>query len=480
MLQFKDSEIFKNISFLEENDAKSICGLVNYLQSIKIDKLLQTPKQAYFSRSYSFVNLILYYFLGVENTHQYNISVWSKFIENGKDLLYRFASNPSINWRKVLYSLSKDLIKSIDGDLYDNKNPTCFIIDDTDIEKSGRRIEFIGRVWSHVVNKYILGFKSLNLCYWNGATLFALDFSLHREMGKNKSKPQGLKKKQIKDRYSKKRQEKSFGKKRVEELDESKIDMAINMLKTAIKNKITARYVLIDSWFCCDKLIKYVSSVLSMDLICRAKMGKAKYCYKGKMLSAKELLKKFQYRQDVRRYSRKLKTNYILLKVDFKGTPVKLLLIQTGKNKWILLLTTDRKASAIKIIETYQIRWSIEIFFKECKQFLGLGKCHANDFDSQISNTTFTFIRYNWLSAVKSKSENFGIGTLFRAITQSLYNPTIADKLINLFYKLQTIITDLFQIDVELILSKIMNDDQISDVDRNILNYFCSLETCET
>jgi len=480
MLQFKDTDIFKNLSLFNNDETNSIVSFLKFLKSANLEKLFNTPGQSKYSRGYSFVSIALYYFLGLGNVNQFYNSSWARLISNGKDVFYRFSSNPDINWRTVMTKLNHKLLRTNSIADQGSNSPTCFIIDDSDIPKRGRKIEFIGRVWSHVFNKSILGFKSLNLCLWNGRSLFAIDFSFHFELGKNNAKVQGMKPTHIKQRYTKHRPANCYGTQRVNELAKSKIEMSISMLKTAIKNGLSARYVLVDSWFCCEKMIKYVYSLSKTDLICRAKMGTAKYFYANKNLTTKALLAKFKYRKDVRKYSRKLKANYILLKVDFKEIPIKLLFLQTGRDKWIVLLTTDRKASVTKIIETYQIRWSIEIFFKECKQHLGLGKCQANDFDAQIANTTIALIRYNWLSKIKSESQNYGVGTLFRKISQSINSPTIVDQIIKLFYKMQSILTQILEIDVEQVLERILNHPNLSEFDYRLMKLFASIDTCET
>ena len=65
---------------------------------------------------------------------------------------------------------------------------TCFVLDDTDIEKTGKTIEFIGRIFNHVTKLYPLGFKMLLFGFWDGKTLVATDFSLHREKGQKGKK----------------------------------------------------------------------------------------------------------------------------------------------------------------------------------------------------------------------------------------------------------------------------------------------------
>ena len=76
---------------------------------------------------------------------------------------------------------------------------------------------------------------------------FLLTFSFHREKGRNKKTPYGLKPKHYKKQHKNKNPKESSGFKRKKELDCSKIESAINMLKSAIKKGIKSEYVLADS-----------------------------------------------------------------------------------------------------------------------------------------------------------------------------------------------------------------------------------------
>jgi len=479
MLQIEDNQILENISLFQEKEQIPLSGLTGFLKSLRLNTCLPTPKQASYARSYSFSHLILIYFLTVENINQFMQSAFGSWIKNGKDVFYRTCANPFVQWRKVVYQINKKLIAESSSE-QENKKPACLIIDDTDFEKRGRKIEFIGYVWSHVFNRSILGFKSLNLCYWFDNCLLALDFSMHIEQGNNKSKPQGMKKRHLKERYSKQRPDNSPGARRAKELSISKIESSIKMIKRALRNGIVARYVLMDSWFCCEQIIKFLAGLTGVDLICRAKMGRAKYVDKHKEYNAKQLLAKYKYRKGVRKYSRKLKTHYFQLRVTYKSTPVQLVFLQTGRNKWILFLSTHVKAKPLSLIETYQIRWTIEVFYKQSKQLLGLGKCQANDFDAQIAHASLSILRYNLLARIKTKSEHFGIGTLFRSINQSIPNPNIVDRIIKIFYRMLNMVSQLLEIDIELILEKIFSLQQLSDYDRKLLELICGWKTCET
>ncbi len=65
----------------------------------------------------------------------------------------------------------------------------------------------------------------------------------------------------------------------------------------------------------------------------------------------------------------------------YNETPVVLYFVKKGKKgNWKTLLNTDLSSNFNKTMEIYQIRWSIEVFFKECKQSLRLGKSQSTDF----------------------------------------------------------------------------------------------------
>ena len=58
------------------------------------------------------------------------------------------------------------------------------------------------------------------------------------------------------------------------------------------------------------------------------------------------------------------------------------------------------------MIEIYQPRWTIAVFFKDAKQLLDLGKCQSNDFNAQIADATITLVQYILLT-LKYRIENY-------------------------------------------------------------------------
>jgi len=135
-------------------------------------------------------------------------------------------------------------------------------------------------------------------------------------------------------------------------------------------------YVLMDSWFTCEAFIRAVRRVKSqtVHLIGMYKIYKTKFGYSDQKLTYSQIRNVL----GKAKRCRKLRLYYKEAMVEYNGQPLKMFFSRQGKNgKWKVFLTTDTELSFIRMIETYQIRWSVEVFFKEAKQLLGLGKCQS-------------------------------------------------------------------------------------------------------
>ena len=59
--------------------------------------------------------------------------------------------------------------------------------------------------------------------------------------------------------------------------------------------------------------------------------------------------------------------------------------IKYGRNSaWNILLTTDTTMSFVKAFEVYQIRWNIEVMYKETKQYIPKKDSFDNYTDKRI------------------------------------------------------------------------------------------------
>ncbi|MCX6235920.1 MAG: transposase [Bacteroidetes bacterium] len=410
-------------------------------------------------------------FLGYSTVHSLTRSVMEDYIQARKDTFYRLKNNPKVCWRSILWMFSVKFRKVAEQQGRPSANRVrCLVFDDTVISKTGKYIEKVSRVWDHVVNRCVLGYKLLLMGYWDGTSLTPLDFSLHRERGKNDEKPYGLKKREYKKQYRKKRQPGTHACDRDKETDMTKIESALRMFRRAITQGFQVDYVLMDSWFTCEAFIHAVCKVKSqvVHLIGMYKNAKARFLYCGQLLTYSQIRNMI----GKPKRCRKLRLYYLETCVELNGIPLKLFFSKQGKNgKWKVLVTTHTEITFIKMIEIYQIRWTIEVFFKESKQLLGLGKCQSNDFDAQIADTTLTMIQHILLTLRYRFDTYESKGELFRSLQENMVQLRLNERLWGLFIELLNIIDTLFdQEDVTTLLEKILTNDWAYEKISRLLN----------
>ena len=228
-------------------------------------------------------------------------------------------------------------------------------------------------------------------------------------------------------------------------------------------------YVLMDSWFTCEAFIDAVRRVKkqNLHLIGMYKFCKTRFDYSGQQLTHKQIRNIL----GKAKRCRKLGFHYKETVVDYKGKPLKIFFSRQGKNgKWKVFVTTDTALSFIKMIEIYQIRWSIEVFFKESKQLLGLGRCQANDFDSQIADTTITMIQHILLTLRYRFDHYESKGALFKGIEEDIIQYRLSERLWALFIELVRIIEILYdEIDSMDIMVKLFNDQKAYEILKRVL-----------
>jgi len=414
-------------------------------------------------KGYSFQSiisvLIVLPFTGQGTVHGFIHSWFSCIIQAHKDVFYRLMNSSVICWRVLLYRFVTDFNRISSNASRYNREIKCLILDDSLLPKTGRKIEFMGRVWDHVRQSSVLGFKLLVLGYFDGASFIPVDFSFHREKGRNKQKPYGMSKKALKKQYKKQRDTKSAGARRVRELDCSKIKCGLKMIKRAISKGLKVDYVLCDSWFTSLEMIQVVRSIKkqAVHLIGMYQTAKTKFEYDGKELTTKQIRQ--QNRKSIKR-CRKLGLYYIQATVWVNGRQVKMFFSRKGRNgKWRVFLCTDLSLSFIKMMQIYQIRWSIEVFFKESKQLLGLGKCQSNDFDAQIAHTTMVMIGYILMTLRHRFDQYETKGGVFTGTQQDMLSLRLNERLWGLFIELINILTDLFEkVDEQELISRIIGN----------------------
>ena len=253
MLSDKGTNFFSEIGkFFKENDAT---GAMNAI--IDMTKALRlSEKRLFGSESECNCKLMQLQVLGllmlfpcfmIRNAYNYGKSSLSGLFDCRKDVFYRFIYNESYDWRKILAAVSLQLWnKTQEKQMTDCTEPVCLMVDDTDYPKRGIRTELIGnKIYSHVTRSMMLGFKGLFIGITDDISQMLLDFAIVGEEGKKGN--YGLKQKQLDARFSKVHDKESHTAKRIEEYNQSKIALMIEMIRCVIKRKKHFDYVLDDS-----------------------------------------------------------------------------------------------------------------------------------------------------------------------------------------------------------------------------------------
>ena len=414
--------IMKNFNF------KSICFKAG----------ANTAKEEGYSITEIITLLVMFPLMLLKTVNAFYKSRYEGITQMQKDVIYRLKNNEKMPWRRLLYGVCKKFEQLVNpkGEIDPR---SAFILDDTPDIRTGRRIENISIVHDHVSGKgktgFKLGYKKLFLGYHDGKNLLPVDFSIHSE--------KKLKGKHGKEQYKKECIKNSNGYKRRQECTEQKNTNGLAMIKRAVKNGIMAKYVLVDSWFSSEDFIKTVRKIKdgAIHIVCAVKRDKRNYEYKGEKVNFKQLVAKLKKEKKESR-CRRWNTRYFEVLVNYGDIGlVKLYISRFPYQKdWRIFLSTDTNLSFVEMLETYSLRWTIEVFFKEAKQHLGLCNCQSRDFDAQIASVTISCILYVFLAYYRRINDYETLGTLFEFVKDDICTKTVAQKIWELFDELLSVV----------------------------------------
>ena len=197
-----------------------------------------------------------------------------------KDAIYRFLNSPTYNWRRFLLSLSASTISKVSA-LTNHQRPKVLIIDDSAYERNrSKKVELLARCFDHSSQKmrFYKGFRMLTLGWSDGVTFMPLDFSL---LSSTKSNING-----IDERIDKR----TCGYKRRKEALETAPSAIPDMIQRALASGVEASYVLMDTWFTQQPLIKSITEQ-GIDVIGMVKATNQRYSVDNKWVDLKNQLR---------------------------------------------------------------------------------------------------------------------------------------------------------------------------------------------
>lgn len=147
-------------------------------------------------------------------------------------------------------------------------------------------------------------------------------------------------------------------------------------------------------WLCREKGYIFVSSLKSNRIL----------MLNNKQINLKTYLRQNFYRKSHKKKIKLGRAKYQVLsqKVSLKtGGAVRIVCTRNESHRTAkVLFTTNLALPAYEILRVYQKRWSIEVFFKMSKQYLGLKAYQNRNLTAVTSAVTLSMISYNLLTHV--------------------------------------------------------------------------------
>lgn len=332
-----------------------------------------------------------------------------------KNTYYRFLNETSYNWRTFLLSLAAKVIASLDA-LTRPERVKVFVLDDSVYSRNrSTSVELLSRVYDHVFHRFVKGFTMLTLGWSDGYSFVPLAFNLLSSASKS-------------NRYNEISEDidkHSNGYKFRKESMLHKPEAVVQLVKRALEAGIQADYILMDTWFTTEPLIKELLT-LGMNTIGMVKQLKQRYTYNGKQYTLDGLTRFVKYNAS--------KNIFGSLVVTTKtGIPVKIVFVRNRNNKseCLYILSTDTSLSDSEVVRIYGNRWSIECFFKSSKSMLKLSsEFQCQSYGAIFCHTTIVCTRYIILEWIRrNQNDEKTYGELFFMLCEDIQDMDLTNAL---------------------------------------------------
>ena len=388
----------------------------NTLKELQIGKLLRKSnitKSCGISAYEVFQFLLLLVFQG-KNLFRF-LNSKHKDQAVSKNTYYRFLNEISYNWSRFLLLLAVKVTAAFDS-LTKPERVKVLILDDSVIKRSrSKTVELLARVYDHVEHKFQIGFTLLALGWSDGYSFIPTGFNLLSSATKS-------------NRYnevSDKIDHRTNGYKFRKESMMQKTDAAILLIKNALQAGVRADYVLMDTWFTTEPMLKEILHA-GIDAIGMVKQLKQRYTYYGRHYTLLDLKKFVDFSGAGNIFGS-------LVVTTKAGIPVKIVFVRNRnkKSECLYILSTDISLADAEIVRIYGNRWSIECFFKASKSFLKLGtEFQSHNYGAMVSHTAIVFTRYIILEWIRrNQNDQKTNGELFYMFCEDIQDMDLTNAL---------------------------------------------------
>lgn len=181
----------------------------------------------------------------------------------------------------------------------------------------------------------------------------------------------------------------------------TKNELAQALVWRLVRRGLPVEYVLFDNWYASHGNFRLFER-LHLKWVTRAK-GNYRVLFGGVSLTVSQVaatIRKANYH-----YYAKLRARARSFVVEKDGRLLTLTVIKDdrgpegGRTKY--LLTNATGLATCEVIAWYRRRWAIEVFFRDCKQYLGLGRSEVRDETAIISHVFLVCVAYTTLQLLK-------------------------------------------------------------------------------
>ena len=360
-----------------------------------------------------------------------------------KNTYYRFLNETSYNWKKFLSFLAVKVTTAFKL-LTRPERVTAFVLDDSVIKRNrSKKVELLARIYDHTEHKYQRGFSMLTLGFTDGYSFVPIGFNMLSSANKSNRYQE------MSDNID--RRTNGFKARRDSML--SKPEAAIKLIKEALNAGILADYVLMDTWFTTEPMIRSIVE-LGLDVIGMVKQLKQRYYFNGKAYTLPELQKFVNYNGASNIFGSLLVTtkNGISTKIVFVRN-------RNKKSECLYILRTNVTLSDSEIVRIYGNRWSIECFFKASKSFMKLGtEFQCRSYGAMVCNTSIVFVRYILLEWIRrNKNDERSYGELFYIFCDDIQDMDLTNALQSLMALFVNLATTLSAQITEMIKTQVCN-----------------------
>ena len=395
----------KSITQANQNDKQISKSIEKFFKRFHISSALKASN-AYKKNGIPVIEVFQYLFLLIFSNRSMYMSLITGRNTPGfaKDTVYRFMKMLQINWIRFTTVLASRIIRDAIVPLDSEDRANVLIIDDSMFERNrSKKVELLAKAYDHANHRYRFGFRMLTLGWSDGSSFLPVNSILLSSENKKNRVNEAVKVDKRTAGY----------KRRLLSIQKGTQAM-LELLKTAKKAAVPAKYVLFDSWFSSPSTLHAVKTI-GYDVIGMVKKTpKMFFRYKGEDMSLITIYNRNKKRRGRSRYLLSVLVDVVK---DGKVIPAKVVYVRNRnkRKEYLCLISTDTTLDENEIIRIYGKRWDIEVFFKVCKSYLNLSReCNSLSYDAMTAHTAVVFTRYMMLSLESREgSDNRSLGELF-------------------------------------------------------------------